>query len=348
MLDGGPGVNDTYPLVWTAEYYDPRDIYVDDDYNAATIGWNITRFDNIQDGINAVSPEEWELGTVHVADGTYYENLYINRSLIIEGQSLSGTLLYAKNASITTVVIEGINKSLTISHMMIGNSSAFNMSLMIWPESMTIDNSSNIILYDLNVTTSIFGIMIQECTNIHIEDCFVDSWGPDAISLRNSSTIQLINNTIPMGNIRTEGGGSEEVVGFTMDGCDIINGSYLLLGGEKDVISNYNIPDTNTAHGKPLLYRANLNAIDITGEVGELILVNVNNSLIHDITYTFNDTAIWSYFSSFNTFINNTFIGSMNAIIIREQSNNNTITMNTFSNTIHSMLYDWNNKSYIL
>jgi len=348
MLDGASGIaNDTYPLVWTAEYYDPRDIYVDTNYNSGTPGWQITRFDNIQDGIDAVSIEEWEIGTVHIADGTYYDNLYINRSMEIVGESLSGTLLYAKNANETTVVIEGINQSLTIQHMTIGNSSEFNMSLMIWPESMIIENSSNIYLYDLNVTNSIFGIMVEGCTNLIIEDCFADSWGPDAIGLENCTTVQLLNNTIPQGNIRIDEHDGKQVYGFTMESCDIINGSWQLLGGQQDVISNYDVPDTNTAFGKPLLYRANLNALDITGEIGELILVNVNNSLIHDITYTFNSTAMWAYYSSFNTYTNNTFIGTSIAILLRDESTNNTITMNTFRDSLNSRMHDSSYQSYI-
>ena len=44
-------------------------IYVDDDFNASTPGWNVTNFSKIQDGIDAVAAN----GTVYVFNGIYLE-----------------------------------------------------------------------------------------------------------------------------------------------------------------------------------------------------------------------------------------------------------------------------------
>ena len=51
---------------------DPEEVWVDDNFNVSTPGWGVTHFDNIQDGIAAVSGS-----TVNVAAGTYYETLNI-------------------------------------------------------------------------------------------------------------------------------------------------------------------------------------------------------------------------------------------------------------------------------
>jgi len=57
-------------------------VFVDDDYDENTQGWGTTHFDNIADGINAVA----DSGTVYVYNGSYYENLVINKPLNLIGE----------------------------------------------------------------------------------------------------------------------------------------------------------------------------------------------------------------------------------------------------------------------
>lgn len=62
----------------------PYDVYVDDDFTEDTLGWGYTHFPTIQAGINGVN----YFGTVHVYDGTYYENIEINKSLNLIAEDL--------------------------------------------------------------------------------------------------------------------------------------------------------------------------------------------------------------------------------------------------------------------
>ena len=55
-----PGMQQTKPLT----------VYVDDDYTSSTQGWQIKRFDKIQDGINAVAKN----GKVKVSNGIYFRD----------------------------------------------------------------------------------------------------------------------------------------------------------------------------------------------------------------------------------------------------------------------------------
>ena len=73
----------------------PEVVYVDDDFNPSTPGWGYDHFDKIQDGITAVQVN----GTVIVYSGIYYENLEIIKSLKLEGEKASTTIIDGRNKS---------------------------------------------------------------------------------------------------------------------------------------------------------------------------------------------------------------------------------------------------------
>ncbi len=67
----------------------PTTVYVDDNFSPSTPGWNVTHFDSIQDGIDAVHPS----GTVQVYNGTYYENVKVKKPVTIIGENKTGTIV---------------------------------------------------------------------------------------------------------------------------------------------------------------------------------------------------------------------------------------------------------------
>jgi len=58
----------------------PAEVWVDDNFTSATPSWGTTHFDKIQDGVNAVALG----GTVHVAAGTYNEQVLVDKSVSIK------------------------------------------------------------------------------------------------------------------------------------------------------------------------------------------------------------------------------------------------------------------------
>jgi len=66
-----------------------EEVYVDDNYGSSTPGWQISHFNKISDGINAVTNS----GTVRVNSGTYYENLDINKPVNLIGSNKQTTLI---------------------------------------------------------------------------------------------------------------------------------------------------------------------------------------------------------------------------------------------------------------
>jgi hypothetical protein len=63
----------------------PGEVWVDDDFNSGTPGWNVTCFAAIQDGVAAVASG----GTVRVAAGIYGEQVVIDKSLTLQGAGIS-------------------------------------------------------------------------------------------------------------------------------------------------------------------------------------------------------------------------------------------------------------------
>jgi len=63
--------------------------YVDDDYNIDTPGWGIDHFNNIQDGIAAVTNR----GFVYVSNGTYFEDFTIRKPIHLIGEDIYNTII---------------------------------------------------------------------------------------------------------------------------------------------------------------------------------------------------------------------------------------------------------------
>lgn len=66
----------------------PAEIYVDDDFDETTPGWQITHFNKIQDGIDAVTSS-----TVFVYSGIYYENVVVDKTVDLTWEDKNTTII---------------------------------------------------------------------------------------------------------------------------------------------------------------------------------------------------------------------------------------------------------------
>ena len=64
-------------------------VYIDDDFNNMTYGWQIDHFNRILDGIDVISKN----GLVYVFNGSYYENVIIEKSLSLIGENKNTTFI---------------------------------------------------------------------------------------------------------------------------------------------------------------------------------------------------------------------------------------------------------------
>jgi len=92
------------PLFQIEEYKIPPvetdTVFIDDDYNSSTLGWGIYCFDTIQHGIAAIDVG----GVVYVYEGTYYENLIINKKIQLIGEDKDSTIIDGQNLNNVIII----------------------------------------------------------------------------------------------------------------------------------------------------------------------------------------------------------------------------------------------------
>jgi parallel beta-helix repeat protein len=102
--------SDGYPLMNPWDGISPvpsyDEIFVDDDYNESTSGWNSTHFDKIQNGVDAVD----ENGTVFVYTGLYNEKVFVGKTINLTGEDRNNTIIDGNGSSdVVTVFADNVN-----------------------------------------------------------------------------------------------------------------------------------------------------------------------------------------------------------------------------------------------
>ncbi len=170
----------------------PSVVYVDDDFDESTPQWNITCFNSIQNAINAVA----EGGKIIIYDGTYNENLVINKSVAIygngnvciQGDSGDVVVINALNVILENLSIKGGDKGI---YVMEDNCRIYNCSVSnnevynIWII------SSNNVISDCYIGESKYGVGLGGANYNKIYGCFIANHSENGIYF-NESQFNLI------------------------------------------------------------------------------------------------------------------------------------------------------------
>jgi parallel beta-helix repeat protein len=177
----------------------PSYVWVDDDFNETPPGWNTDHFNSVQCGINAISPG----GTVFVYNGTYNENIGINKPLIVIGENRNTTIIDAgetgdvvcisadrTNISGFTFRNSGMNPGqdagihIIANYTTISENNIFNSCAGIYSDSM--NTSHNIIADNIISNTYDSGILFYTSNNNIISDNVISDSGWGGIYFVNS------------------------------------------------------------------------------------------------------------------------------------------------------------------
>jgi parallel beta-helix repeat protein len=161
-------------------------IYVDDDNTSGP--WDGTQahpFQNIQDGIDNANPRD----TVFVLNGTYYENVLVDKSIFLTGQDRENTVVDAGGAG--TVIYISVD-SVNVSGFTIRNSGTG------WPNSGIYAYHSDYSTISDNIVTSNghHGIIMNYSHNDTISGNAVTHNNHLGIYLQHSSTTIVSGNNI--------------------------------------------------------------------------------------------------------------------------------------------------------
>jgi len=317
---------------------EPTTWYVDDDGGAD--------FTKIQDAINAAGSGD----TIYVYNGTYYENLYVNKdNLAIMGESKSDTIIDGGG----DVVIEIIADKVILSGFTVrnGGQSWFYVGgsaiLLYYAQSCTI--SDNIVSNSRYGITSYMG-----GSNTIRDNTISDTEQGIPLYYSHNNTIQgnaVSNGSIewyPTVGIQVWGGYENVVKGNMISGTEVGIALYNYSYNNtivSNVITNSTLGDPyNWGGGISLEYSSNNtvadNTISNTTEAGISVhQYSHHNTIVGNVISRNTDIEIEDSSGIFfdentynNTVINNIISKSHRGIYIAQLSYNNTIIGNTISN----------------
>ena len=309
----------------------PSVVYVDGDYNNSTTGWQYDHFNKIQDGIDAVA----ENGTVYVYNGTYCENVIVNKSVNIIGENKNTTII---DGGGTGNVIEITVDNTTIQGFTIRNSGS-------WPNAGVKIYSSNNSIYNCNISNNNNGILLWDSINNNIYDCnFINDgiiiWGYELSHFIHNIYTNTVNGK-PLLYYKNENN-------IVLDGIEA--GQIILANCSNFEIRNMNI--SHTTIGIEIAYSNNINIYNCNisyNYYGIYTYYSSNNS-IYNCNISYNYYGIWLDWCSYNNSIYNCNISNNWAgLEMDDNTYNNSIYNCNISNnwygTRHELSY--NNSIYM-
>ncbi len=324
----GGSNQDLYPLAHPWGPSIPTIVYVDDDYTNSTPGWQYDHFDVIQDGINAVA----ENGTVYVYNGTYYENVIVNKTIDLIGENKESTIIDGGVGDVIQVSDDLVNIiGFTIQNGEYGIY-IYNANTCITENKVLNNNRSGMLFFYTSNNNTI------SYNNITLND-------EEGIYLFESNYNKVFNNTA--------NSNKDDGIHLVSSSNNIITGNTAILNGYDGLhlgtsyyntifSNNFNSNNRSGIYLSVSKYNAiENNTVNSNQDYGiEMNSRSNNNSVFCNNVISNNDQGIY-LLSSCNNTINSNTINSNNGIGIslRYHSNNNTVNVNNVEHNLMQGIY---------
>jgi len=264
ILDGDDDGNATVDMgVYEYQLLSFDNIYVDDDFNSSTPGWNYTHFDEIQEGIDAVA----ENGIVYVYIGTYYENVVVNKTINLTGEDRNSTIIDGGfSGDVITIENDSVNvKGFTIQHSgtnwdntgidLSSNSSNISNNIIISNDGAGIiiwSSNNNVIYSNIIKYNDYHGIWLPAFSeNNSIFDNNITSNNNCGIKFENASNFNLIQSNYILSNgnggIRIYGPSEQNIIIQNLIKSNNNLGIYFLYSENNTIYYNNFINNTQNA-----------------------------------------------------------------------------------------------------
>ncbi len=261
----------------------PLEVWVDDD--GPDNGHD--HFNTIQEGIDAVAIG----GTVHVAAGTYAENVLINKSIDLLGKDKDTTVLEPGNGKGFYVTVD----SVTITGFTIQNCKS---------KAVQLRNNEDCTISDNIITHSSYPIHLSSASNITISDNIISHNGPGGSAVWCTGTS---NNNIIIGNTMSYNDGGVWIYGghnYVISDNSIyhskITGISFMFGSNNHTVSrneiSYNTDGISTSWGGSKNNTITENTIKYNTDDGIDIqnTDDTNNEIHHNYIYENADYGVHS------------------------------------------------------
>lgn len=299
-------------------------LYVDDDYNSSTPGWQIDHFDSIQDAINVSSAGD----RIIVYAGTYSETITITHKLDLFGEDKTLTIITGRESG-NRITISAAN--VNISHFKIKNCGNGTNNAVIRI------NSGYTIITD-NIIQNGFknGIYLNNCDNNIIYDNAITNNNASGIWVNDSDDNSITYNTIT--NNRNDGIFLYASIDNTIQNNDIksngYTGIFLNETCNDNIISNNNL-SINTQNGLFLNDHCNQNTISnnrvYSNSYSGIRLENSSSNIISGSVTNFNQDYGILVVGSYNTIQSSTIKSNGDIGLFLFADNHNEIIGNTVS-----------------
>jgi len=259
-------------------------IYVRDNYS------------KIQEAINAAKDGD----VIIVRDGVYYENLVINKSIILKSENGPENCTIDGNNSGDVIVINA--DGVTIEGFTVRGSG-------YWDAGIKVNSDNNDIRNNNIVSNKGDGIYLKYSCNTIIANNKIASNKGNGVNLYHSD-----NNIIANNKIASNKGNGVNLMYSSNDVIinNIFNNDGIVIRGNKIQHWIHRI-ENNIVNEKPLYYFKNQVGGKVPEDAGQVILVNCTGMIIENLEISNTDVGIILGFSS-QIFINNIF--NTNGIII--------------------------------
>jgi len=305
--------NNGAPDTTTAEITVIGPIYVPDDYT------------KIQAAVNAASAGD----TIIVRDGTYVENVIVNKSLTIMSENGSANcIVQAANSS--NYVFEVTADYVNIRGSTVGGVAECCKAVIFLNEVNYCNISNNHFLNYTGISDE--GILLDSSNSNTVFNNTFSGYNLYSLGIRlmNSTNNLIADNTIcncPHGGIE---------LGFVSSNNIILNNTFKSCG--LYVWSYENTVEGNTVNDKPLIYLENVSQIEVNN-AGQLILVNCEHIKVIGCNLSSASVGVELLNSSNCVIENNTcrdnFCGGID---LSDYSSNNIVLNNTIENNFWGIL----------
>ena len=276
-------------------------------------------FTGIQDAVDAASAGD----TLIVKSGTYYENVLVNKQLILKGVDSGGGkpvidaigIWSTITLSVDGITLEGF--TITYSGSRIGS------------EGLDVTSNDNIITNNTVNTAgnTTHGISIDSHNNTVTGNIVTNS--NIGIYLDHSSNSTIIGNNVSNNNVC----GIWLIASYcnNITSNTFVNDGLIVWGPYQDTVED------NTVNGKPLVYLEDVSDTEVT-DAGQVILVNCNNITVKNLELSNTSVGVTLWETDDSIVSNNNMCNNRHGIVI-DDSCNNTISGNYVSNNDWGGIY---------